>query len=97
MSKTTIPTLPAGGNQRLINTEGSRPVGGLNLPRAAQPGWNSHDPAAACGQAAGVPANVNVEAPKGEIPGQPLPFPARSAPATLEVAGRSGAPAREGN
>ena len=96
MSKTTIPSLPTSGNQRVINVAGSKPNGGVNLPSATMPGWNSHDPAAACGQAAGVPT-VNVEAPAGEIPGQPLPFPARSAPATIQVAGRDGAPEREGN
>jgi len=95
MSK--IPTMDVSGSGKLINVAGSTPNGGRNLQQQPiQPGWNPHDAAQACGQMAGTPKE-SVTAPIGTIPGEPLPFPARSAPATIQVAGRDGAPKREGN
>ena len=86
MSK-TIPSLPSGGSQRLINTPGSNPVGGINLPPAASmPSWNRHDPIAAAGQNSAVP-NVTVQPPAGAIPGKPMPRPTNSEQA-FPVAGR---------
>ena len=95
MSK--IPTKDTAGSQKLINVAGSNPAGGKTpMAPPVMSGWNAHDAAAACGQMAGTPKE-SVTAPIGTIPGEPLPYPARSAPAALQVAGRDGAPEREGN
>jgi hypothetical protein len=95
MSK-MIPTFDASGSQKLINIPGSSPNGGLNLPSPVQPGWNEHNAVIASGQMEGTPQE-SVGAPVGTIPGKEMNYPAKSAPATLEVAGRDGAPEREGN
>jgi len=96
MSK--IPVVDSAGSSKLINVAGSSPAGGKTpMAPPVMTGWNSHDAASACGQMAGTPKE-GVTAPTSTIPGfEPLPFPARSAPAALQVAGRDGAPEREGN
>jgi hypothetical protein len=93
MSK--IPTLPSSGSQRSINIAGSNPNGGMNPSgTTAMKGWNPHDAVAASGQLARVP-DVGVAAPQNSIPGKPLHYPARSAPETIQAAGRNGAADRE--
>jgi hypothetical protein len=95
MSK--IPTMDVSGNQKLINVAGSNPAGGKTpMAPPVMTGWNAHDAVAAAGTNAGTPKE-SVGAPVNTIPGEPLPFPARSAPETIQVAGRDSAPKREGN
>ena len=92
MSK--IPSLNAQGNISRNNNPGGNistlsPNSGVTMGQ-----WPAHDASAAAGAASGTPQN-EVHAPENVMPGVPLNFPAKSAPATLEVAGRAGAPDRE--